>query len=218
MTEKQKQTADAIVNYFKEQDGAHLTLSQIDLKIHGKKVIGYAPTKPIISMLVVKGVLFHDKRQFQSGQLMNEDIFLLTPKGWNYESFDKLLDEENKKEKLIDRQIKSAIISSRSVTETNNSFQKVNTATLTNYRRQALLTAGNLLASIAAITISAYALFKGDSQEVRLLRKQLIEKSQIIDSIAQYQKGIDSSLKVYLERSQNKDTFKLKSVEEKSKN
>jgi ABC-type transport system substrate-binding protein len=109
----------------------------------------------------------------------------------------------------------SVIETNTSVKETNTSIQALNKATTDNIPIQKKLTFANVLVSATAVIISAVALLKGDSPEVKQLQKLLIQKSQLIDSISQYHKEIDSSLKVFLERSSNKDNDKLNNIQQK---
>jgi hypothetical protein len=94
---------------------------------------------------------------------------------------------------------KSVVETNKSVKETNSSIQTLNTATLNNYKTQRNLTVANIFVAISAVIISTIALFKGDSQEVAQLRTEVIPRLRLIDSLVHYQKGIDSSLKIYLE-------------------
>lgn len=88
MSAEQKQYADRIVAYLKKLNGLVLSLTQIDKEITGKNIVGFAPTKPIISVLTEKGILFGVKQTFQSGHVTNEDMYVLTDLGWLYESYD----------------------------------------------------------------------------------------------------------------------------------
>lgn len=131
-----------------------------------------------------------------------EDHYALTDKGWQFETFER----ERQKASLPVDQMQSVIDTNASVKETNVSLKSLNEATLSNYWWQKRLTIGNILVAVSAVIISTVALFKDDSPEEVRLRKELIRKSQLIDSIMLSQKGIDSSLKILAERSLAKDS------------
>jgi hypothetical protein len=186
MTNEQKEHADKIVEYFKNENGPALTIQQIEKHISSQNTVGYQKTKPILSILVHHGILLMDKGVFaQSGLEMKQETYVLTPKGWAYETYDKLLADEKIKEELADKQIQSVI--------------DTNTATQDAYDTQRKQNRISIRLVAAATILSLATLIKEfwppqpiiDRETKQLLQKQATSQ----DSLQQILRRIDSTFR-----------------------
>jgi hypothetical protein len=123
MTNEQKSFANEIVAYFKTQNGGPLTTKQLDTAILQKNIIGHSALKPVLSILVFKEILFFQPTKHTSaGMVIEQEHYILTDKGWTYESYDKILQDEKHKRDLEDALITSSIASNKSVRYVNKLF------------------------------------------------------------------------------------------------
>jgi hypothetical protein len=120
MTDVQKQIADKIVHYFRNRNGNAVRLQ--DLEYHLQDTTNGHTLDDIRYMthiLVSKDILHKTERFPLSAGNFIEETFYLGTKGWTYESYDKLTQEEIKERKLQAALIKSSILANKSVKDTN---------------------------------------------------------------------------------------------------
>jgi hypothetical protein len=114
MTDKQKLAADYVVALYKQKNGVTQNktafLNAVDRSKHNLSDIRYA-----IEILLHKGFLA------VTDGVVKENIFM-TDKGWLYESYDKLLADEKRKNDLEEALITSSIASNKSVKYVNRLF------------------------------------------------------------------------------------------------
>jgi hypothetical protein len=114
MTDKQKIAADYVIALYKQKNGVTQNktafLNTIDQSKHNLSDIRYA-----IEILLHKGFLA------VTDGVVKENIFM-TDKGWLYESYDKLLADEKRKNDLEEALITSSIASNKSVKYVNRLF------------------------------------------------------------------------------------------------
>ncbi len=120
--------------------------------------------------------------------------------GYKKEFFDKKFKEmaEHERDRLEKQQIKSIIATNKSV-EATNEFAIAN-----GWRQNRLTIASIIVAGASALFAlgAMYATLKDTtSEELKSLRQQLQKQSQVQEQMQQSQKGIDSSMKVFLQRS-----------------
>jgi hypothetical protein len=122
MTDTLKLIADAIVDYYKKLDGTAKRLEEIQIQDSSK---GFTKEKIryVVSILVSKGMLISTPYVYISALTTLQPTYYLSDKGWLYESYDKLIEEENRKEKLIHDQIQS-VIDTNTAVQTNFQSQK----------------------------------------------------------------------------------------------
>lgn len=98
----------------------------------------------------------------------------------------------------------------QSIIDTNESVKRTNDFTIQNTKKQNLITISSLIVAGTSALFAfgaMYATLKDTTdEELRLLRQQFQKQLQSQEQMQQSQRGIDSSMKIYLERSFNKDT------------
>lgn len=196
MTDKQKEFANDTVAYLKKHGGNYAAWIHVANENPEKQYIEQDALY-VFAILANKGVL-----QKHDGVRYNRETVLLTDKGWEYETYDKLIADENAEKQLTQEQITSA-------TEANKSVKRTNRFVINNAKRQNRLTTASIvvagasaLFALGSIIVSLFvAANDKTSSEVQLLRLQLQKLSQIQERMSQSQKEIDSSLKTFLERS-----------------
>jgi hypothetical protein len=111
------------------------------------------------------------------------------------------------KEQLEYNLAKITLQTNQSVIDTNQSVIQTNDFTIRNNRRQNRLTISSIIvaggSALFALGSVIATLKDSTSEEVRLIKQQLQTQSQIQEKMQQSQKGIDSSMKVFLEHSTN---------------
>jgi hypothetical protein len=92
----------------------------------------------------------------------------------------------------------------QSVIKTNDSVQKTNAFIIQNSKRQNRLTIASIIVAGASALFAFGAMYTTlndtTSEELKSLRLQLQKQSQVQEQMQQSQKGIDSSMKIFLER------------------
>ena len=113
MTDAHKKAADVIVEAYKEKQGkAH--------NIHG--FLGNLQDKaPLSDLRYASHILLH-KGILMAIDGVNRENLMLSDKGWDYESFDKLLAEEKRKQDLEEALISSSINANKAGTKVNKLF------------------------------------------------------------------------------------------------
>ena len=206
MNNSQKKLADYIIDHFKKKPDEMLRMG--DLK-RGLQDVGngYTPNAiNYVTEILVSKDLLRKNELHMIGNSIIEATYYLSTKGWLYESYDKIIEEENAEKQLLKEQIKSA-------TEANKSVKLTNRFIINNSKRQNRLTTASILVASASalfalgsVGVSLYAASNEKTfLELQSLKLQLQKLSQIQEKMSQFQKGIDSSLKISVERSSNKD-------------
>jgi hypothetical protein len=123
MTDEQKSLANKIVEHFKNSNGDWLTVAQIDKAILNKTYSSQSPLIPILSILAYHDILLYEPTKYTSAGMVIENAhYILTNKGWSYESYDKLLQDLKHKQDLEIALIESSIASNKSVKYVNRLF------------------------------------------------------------------------------------------------
>jgi hypothetical protein len=114
MTETQKRIADVIIDHFIQRDG--VTTTKDNLYKFQSQEAGFTLNniRYVIAILVLKGLIARN-----DGSLHGVDTFYLTDKGWDYEGYDYLIDEETRIKELEEEQLQSVIDTNKSVKNTN---------------------------------------------------------------------------------------------------
>lgn len=120
MTEVQKHLADKIIHFFKNREGAAVPIEEIYKLQDVTKGFTLERIRYVTAMLVNKGLLYATPYVFINTLTTLHPNYLLTDKGWTYESYDNVLHDEAKQKKLEFLLIKSSIRTNRSVRKTNN--------------------------------------------------------------------------------------------------
>lgn len=146
------------------------------------------------------------------GTLNNINVLAhLTTDGFEYV---KEIIRQQKQDDLIERQAKSTEETNKSVRRTNR-FMRENAQRQINLTRASIIVAGAsaIFAFGSIATTIIVAKMDSTSTEVQQLKTQLQKQSQIQEQMSQYQKGLDSSLKIFVERSHNEGTNKLNKIQ-----
>jgi hypothetical protein len=189
MNQTQKKIVNLIVQRFKESNGVTASRTTIAQMItnegYSRNDVGY-----VLRFLSYKGILY-------AVDGMAEQHLMLTDKGWMYESYDKLIEEEAERKILEREQIESGIQANKAVQQ--------NTINQAAYNKYSFL-----LACVSSLFILITVLQEWTdttSKEMQGLKQQMQKTAQSMDSIALSLKGLDSSMKkIAVERSQLEGT------------
>jgi hypothetical protein len=189
MNQTQKKIVNLIVQRFKERNGVTASRTTIAQMItnegYSRNDVGY-----VLRFLSYKGILY-------AVDGMAEQHLMLTDKGWMYESYDKLIEEEAERKILEREQIESGIQANKAVQQ--------NTINQAAYNKYSFL-----LACVSSLFILITVLQEWTdttSKEMQGLKQQMQKTAQSMDSIALSLKGLDSSMKkIAVERSQLEGT------------
>jgi hypothetical protein len=107
----------------------------------------------------------------------------------------KLTEQVNETNRIARMANESAITTNESLRATNDSVQELNSETERYYGQQKLFAIVSMVIAVLTTLFIALQFFKDDSKAQRLLHKQLIQITQIQDSMLRSQKGIDSSFR-----------------------
>lgn len=136
---------------------------------------------------------------------VNDTMIRLTTKGWTFIGFEQQRQKELLEKQKEDERHSLELKQLQSVIETNNSVKRTNDFILKNSKRQNKLTASSIIVAVASALFAfgaMYATLKDTTaEELKSLRQQLQKQSQVQVQMQQSQKGIDSSMKIFLERS-----------------
>jgi len=107
---------------------------------------------------------------------------------------------EEKEMSLLERQTDSLIKTNESVAKTNESIKYLNEVIIPKFNTSQIKIGNRtmLIAAISALAIivSVYVAKQGvTSEDIKSINIQLQKNTQLLDSIQQYQKGIDASLR-----------------------
>ena len=113
MTDAHKNAADLIVEAYKERQGKSFNIHNF--------LGGLQDKAPLDALRYASHILVH-KGILMPTDGINRDSLMLSDKGWDYNGFDKLIEEEKRKKNLEDALITSSINSNKSSTRVNNLF------------------------------------------------------------------------------------------------
>ena len=128
MTETQMKIADAIIKYFKDKEGDYVSKNALyDLQ---DVSIGFT----LNQIRYMTSILMHNRFITRdTGFIHNTEIFILTNKGWEYESYQKFEQEEKTKEEyqkykeqLETQHIQTSVDTNKSVQDTNRNVRRSN--------------------------------------------------------------------------------------------
>lgn len=196
MTQEQENLSEQLIEKIKDNNGAY----------------DYRDFKPIWETEngMIRIVIIRTLKELLLIEDVNDTIIRLTSKGWIFEGFtlqrEKIklqIKKEHDKHILELKQLQSVI-------DTNNSVKKTNEFILENSKRQNNLTISSIIVAATSALFVLASIFVQSmdktSKEAEQIKQQLKKQLQIEEQMQKSQKGIDSSLKKYLERP-NRDSL-----------
>lgn len=191
MSKEQEQLAEQLIEAIKQSEG----------------VFNYREFRPIweddkgLTRITVIRAL----RELGFIEDVNGTTVRLTTKGWAFIGFEQQRQKLELQQRKDDEKHYLEVKQLQSVIETNNSVQRTNDFVLKNSRTQNKLTISSIIVAAASALFAFGAMYatlrNTTDEELKLLRQQLQKQSQIQEQIQQSQRGIDSSMKIFLEHS-----------------
>ncbi len=191
MTQEHEQLAEQLIETLKQNQG-----------VYNYRVFKplWEPDSGMTRITVIRAL-----RELGFIEDVNDTMIRLTTKGWAFIGFEQQRQKELLEKQKEDEKHTLEVNQLRSVIETNNSVQRTNDFILDNSRRQNKLTVSSIIVAAASALFAfgaMYATLKDTTaEELKSLRQQLQKQSQVQEQMQQSQKGVDSSMKVFLQRS-----------------
>lgn len=188
MKQEHKPIADAIIKFFKEtKEGTQARQADMFTVVRPQfPTIDSAALIYALEILVHKGFLLKEIPRVPGSVHVEPPIYYLSTKGWAYENYDKVIEEEKRQKQLEDALLKNSV--------TNNKMSPI----------WAGLAAGFAFLALILAVVGYFKKTESLSPSLQKLETILQQQMQRLDSTYIYLKEINSSIRLLTDSLTNK--------------